>query len=73
MTCAVDAERRREPPAFLLARAVGDPWTWWTRLEVLCKLLDVPVLVALRDGLDQADVALRTVEQDGLVVTFGAL
>lgn len=72
LTCALDAERRREPPDVVAARAEGDPWIWWTRLEVLCKLYDVPVLVALRDGLNDAGCALRTVEQDGLVITFGA-
>jgi hypothetical protein len=70
---AVDAERRREPPVHLLPLADGDFWVWWTRLEVVCKLLDIPVLVALRDGLPPHKVALRTEERDGLVISYGAL
>ena len=67
----VDAERRREAPAWLAARAEGDPWVWWTRLEALCKLQGVPALVALKRGVSAEGCVLRTVERDGIVMTFG--
>jgi len=70
---AIDAERRREPPDRLRTRSDGDFWVWWTRLEVVCKLLDIPVLVALRDGLPPHTCALRTEERDDVVITYGAL
>jgi len=69
---AVDAEVRRTPPRRISARAEGDVWEWWTHLEVVCKLLDLPVLHALVHGLPDHDCEVRVVEQAGVVIAFGA-
>lgn len=78
---AVDAELTTQPvPPSLDNRVATDSpsqfWRAWTRTEVVCKLLDVPVLVWLtRHGLhtEPPSVHLRTlITADGLVVTVGA-
>lgn len=70
--CALDAEVRRPAPLWLAERAGGeDAWMWWTRLEVHCKLAEIPVLVALRDGVRDDKVALVVREIDGVVITLG--
>ena len=78
---AVDAELADQsvPPALERRFGVADPrkfWTQWTRVEVCCKLLDVPVLqwLAIR-GLasDVPEIAMHTQTLDGLVVTCGFL
>ena len=78
---AVDAELAEQPVPPALARRFGasepsDFWTRWTRVEVCCKLLDIPVLEWLTTrGLDAdvAEVALHTQALDGVVVTCGLL
>lgn len=84
---AVDAELlgQRVPPVLLRRAGVAadlperDVWRQWTRAETVAKLLDVPILLWVREhGLtvpagagDEAPLALRTVEHAGLVVTMG--
>lgn len=76
---AVDAELSdRSPPAALskkLAAAGGDFWRIWTRLEVACKLLDMPVVVALaaRQLLSRPDLALATYTGERLTFSVGVL
>lgn len=77
---AVDAELEGPVPAALAARfGERDFWARWTRLECVAKLIDVPVVVLLRDGLDAPPVAglrLATVRLEGRggpVVSVGRL
>jgi hypothetical protein len=78
---AVDAERASQPVPPSLGNRVAttspsDFWPAWTRTEVVCKLLDVPVLVWLTlHGLHSEPPAVQlhtVVTADGLVVTVGA-
>ena len=78
---AIDAELASQPVPPNLgnrveARSPTDFWPAWTRTEVVCKLLDVPVLVWLtRHGLHTEPPAVHlhtVVRPDGLVVTVGA-
>lgn len=78
---AVDAERRRRPPPLvggLLRAGEGDDfWRVWTRMEVHCKLLDVPAVVALHGrppvaALDDHRVLTVTFDVGAVVVTCGA-
>jgi hypothetical protein len=79
---AVDAEiaAQRVPVAIAERTGVGDPdvfWPRWTAIEVVAKLLDVPVVMWLAEhGLSArvaADhgVVLRTVPHAELVITVG--
>lgn len=90
---AVDAELRsqRVPPQLLKTRGahdlrgrpVEDFWQRWTRLEVIVKLLDVPMLTwigrhglgepADPAGLDGRSMAITTVVAGPLVLSAGAL
>ena len=77
--CAIDAEIADQPvPAALAARfGRSDPesfWPVWTRVEVCCKLQDVPVLAWLgRHGLtpDKA-VPTRMLRVGDLLICCGA-
>lgn len=44
---AIDAERIRPVPRALAARLGEDAWGRWTRLEVVAKLTDTPVVLLL--------------------------
>ncbi len=50
---ALDVERSTTPPPALAARLTSDEdfWRAWTRLEVVAKLTDTPVLTLLGRGL----------------------
>lgn len=75
---AVDAERRRTPPgdvAELLSQK-DDFWGAWTRLEVRCKLTDIPVVIALRrpavaDAIAHRGIRTVTFDIDDVVVSCG--
>ncbi|MDF8262940.1 hypothetical protein [Luteipulveratus flavus] len=81
---AVDAElaAQRVPGAVVRRARLTEPvepqdfWARWTRAEVLAKLLDVPILLWVREhGLLVPDlgaeaVAWRTYAWEDLVVTF---
>lgn len=79
---------QRIPPAVLQRAHLSlddvdarEVWRRWTQAEVVAKLRDIPILMWLREyrltmPLDvDADgpIALRTVDHDGLIVTFGIL
>jgi hypothetical protein len=75
---AVDAEIADQPVPRALAARFGrsDPesfWTAWTRVEVCCKLHDVPLLAWLsRHGLSPDDaVPTRTLRVGDLLVCYG--
>lgn len=77
---AVDAELTTQPVPPSLGNRIAttspaDFWRAWTRTEVVCKLLDVPVLVWLTlhgFHVEPPGVPLRTlVVGDGLVVSVG--
>ena len=82
---AIDAEliAQRIPPSVVRRARLTEPvepldfWRRWTQAEVLAKLLDVPILMWVRQhGLDVPDlvgesIALRTVVHDDLVLTYG--
>lgn len=72
---AVDAERRRRVPEHLVRAPVvegaEDFWVAWTRLEVIAKLLDHPVVTLLRELPPHADLALRSFALGNVAVTVG--
>lgn len=76
---AVDGElHTREPPP-TLKRALGvsdgnEFWCTWTRLEVICKLLDVPIMVAVsrREMPVHEGLALASFRTDRVMITVGA-
>jgi hypothetical protein len=78
---AVDAEIAAQPVPSALRRRFGihDPtefWPAWTRVEVCCKLLHVPILHWLSAyGMtsEGAGPQMTTLVLDGLVVTCGVL
>jgi hypothetical protein len=78
---AIDAELAGQRPPPALSRRFGplpaeEFWRRWTGVEVVCKILEVPVVRWLhRHGLDAAPagIVLTTHVEAGIVVTVGAL
>jgi hypothetical protein len=73
---AIDAERRdRLVPTHLAARLGREPdfWRGWTRLEVGCKLTDVPVVLVVTGAVapPSAGLELCSFDLDGVAVTVG--
>ena len=74
---AVDVELTANPPAALARRLPSgeDFWRAWTRLEVVAKLLDTPVLTLLGRGElgapAQAGISVEYVELDGALACLG--
>lgn len=74
---AVDVELTTEPPAALARRlhSDGDFWHAWTKLEVVAKLLDTPVLTLVGRGElgtpAPPGISIEYVELDGALACLG--
>ncbi|WP_296140719.1 hypothetical protein [uncultured Tessaracoccus sp.] len=74
---AIDVELRREPPPHLASRLRSDEdfWLAWTRLEVVAKLTDTPVVTLLGAGAlgspAPAGITVRHVERGDAVLCLG--
>lgn len=79
---ACDVECEGQPISRELLKILGccprNAVTCWTRLEVLCKLRDVPILEAVQRRRrrlwfsgDEDDVRIKTVLVEGKVCSFG--
>lgn len=75
---AVDVELNNSPPERLRRQFDGTDrefWRAWTALEVTGKLIDVPVLMLVRDGELNTprarDLKLHHCETDNVTVCFG--
>lgn len=74
---AIDVELPTATPRAVGSRYDGDEdfWLVWTRLEVVAKLTNTPILVLVaRGGLDRPapeDIAIEHVSIDGAIVALG--
>ena len=74
---AVDVELTTEPPAVFARRLRSDEdfWHAWTKLEVVAKLLDTPVLTLVGRGQLGAPappgISIEYVELDGALACLG--
>ena len=74
---AIDVELPTAPPPALTARHDGDEdfWLAWTRLEVVAKLTDTPVLTLVARGVlgrpAPSDIIVEHLFVDGAVVALG--
>ena len=79
MKYAVDVELTAEPPAVFARRLHSDDdfWRAWTKLEVVAKLLDTPVLTLVGRGElgapPPSDINIEYVELNGALACLGCM